>query len=234
MMNCQEFKHWLINQDATAEYTSRQAKDHIQICQTCEKLYQNDLTLDATLRKGMQTVEPPAGLIMRVRHKIESETRPQPFRFLRISWRTAVPALSMVALVLVVLLNPFSGHLQTIDEVVAHSIENHLDTGMEMAFRAGEVSDIGQWFTQRLEYVVRLPDLKQLELNLLGGRECALGKIDTALVLCKSKGKRVSLFVINQNDVGLRFDKERIYTVEQGEYKVKLWKDSGMVYAMVI
>jgi anti-sigma factor RsiW len=137
-------------------------------------------------------------------------------------------------LVLVILLNPFSGHLQTVDEVVALSIANHLDTGMEMAFRAVEVTDVGQWFTQRLGYAVRLPDLKRLGLNLLGGRECAFGKIDAALLFCKSKGKRVSLFVINENDVGLRFDKERIYTVEEGEFKVKLWKNSGMVYAMVI
>jgi anti-sigma factor RsiW len=185
-------------------------------------------------KKGMQTVDPPPGLIARARHKIESESRPRPFRFLRLSWKTAVPALSMAALVLVILLNPFSGHLQTVDEVVALSIANHIDTGMEMAFRAEQVDNVDQWFTQRLEYAVRLPDLNRLGLNLLGGRECAFGKTDAALLFCKSKGKRVSLFVINQNDVGLRFDKERIYTVEEGEFKVKLWKESGMVYAMVI
>jgi len=37
--------------------------------------------------------------------------------------------------------------LQTVDEVVAISIANHLDTGMGMAFRAGEVSNIDQWST---------------------------------------------------------------------------------------
>jgi anti-sigma factor RsiW len=136
--------------------------------------------------------------------------------------------------VLVMLLNPFSGHLQTVDEVVAHSISNHLDTSMEMAFRAGEVSDVGQWFTQRLEYVVRLPDLKRLGLDLLGGRKCAFGKIDAALLFCNSKGKRVSLFVINQNDVDFRFGKERKYIVEEGGFKVTVWKESGMVYAMAI
>jgi anti-sigma factor RsiW len=234
MVNCQEFKQWLINQDSADENALRQVKDHIQVCQTCEELYQTDMALDATLKKGMQTVEPPPGLIERARQKIESESQPRPFRFLRVSWKTAVPALSMAALVLVMLLNPFSGHLQTVDEVVALSIDNHLDTGMEMAFQAGEISDVGQWFTQRMEFAVRLPDLNRLGLNLLGGRECAFGKIDAALLFCKSKGKRVSLFVINQKDVGLRFDKDRKYTIEEGDFKVKLWKESGMVYAMVI
>ena len=233
MVNCQEFKQWLIRQDSADENAFQQVKDHIQICQTCEALYRTDLALDAGLKKGMQTVEPPEGLIMRARNKIESESRPRPFRFPSVSWKTAVPALSMAALVLVMLLNPFSGQLQTVDEVVALSIANHLDTGMEMAFRAGEVSDVDQWFTRRLAYAVRLPDLNRLGLILLGGRECAFGKIDAALLFCKSKGKRVSLFVINQNDVGLRFDKERKYTIEQGDFKVKVWKESGMVYAMV-
>jgi anti-sigma factor RsiW len=235
MANCQEFKQWLNNQDSTDEIAFRQVKDHIQICQTCEKLYQTDMALDTMLKKGMQAVEPPPGLIGRARHKIESESRPRPFGFLKVSWKTAVPALSMAALVLVMLLlNPFSGHLQTVDEVVAQSIANHLDTRMEMAFRAGEVSDIGQWFDQRLGYTVRLPDLKKLGLNLLGGRKCALGKVDAALLFCNSKGKRASLFVINQNDVGVRFDKERKYIVEEDDFKVTLWKESGMVYAMVI
>jgi anti-sigma factor RsiW len=234
MANCQEFKQWLNNQDSADENAFRLFKDHIQLCQTCEKLYQTDKTLDAMLKKGMQVVEPPPGLIGRAQRKIESEARPRPFRFLNVSWKTAVPALSMAALVLVILLNPFSGHLQTVDEVVVHSIANHLDTNIKMDFRAAEVSDAGQWFAQRLGYRVRLPDLKKLGLNLLGGRKCALGKTDAALLFCNSKGKRASLFVINQVDVGVRFDNERKYIVKEGDYKVTVWKESGLVYAMVI
>ena len=234
MANCQEFKQWLMNQDFAGEKAFRQVKDHIKVCQACKALYQTDMALDTMIISGMQTAEPPAGLIERARQKIESESQPRPFRFLSISWKTVVPALAMAALVLVMLLNPFSVHLQTVDEMVAHSIANHLDTGMEMSFQAGEVSDIGQWFTQRLGYAVRLPDLKRLGLNLLGGRECAFGKIDAALLFCNSKGKRASLFMINQNDVGLRFDRNRKYMVEEGDLKVTLWKESGMVYAMVI
>lgn len=234
MTNCQEFKQWLNNQDNADEEALRQVKDHVQICQTCEKLYQTDMALDTKLLKGMQAVDPPPGLLGRARHKIESESRPQSFRFPKISWKTAVPALSMAALVLVMLLNPFSGQLQTVDEVVAHSVANHLDTNMEMAFRAGEVNDVGQWFTQRLGYTVRLPDLNKLGLSLMGGRKCALGKAGAALLFCNSKGKRASLFVIKQNDVGIRFGKQRKYIVKEGDFKVTLWKESGMVYAMVI
>ena len=234
MTNCQEFKHWLNNQDYADENAFRQVEAHIQICQTCEKLYQTDMALDAMLKKEMQAIEPPPGLIGRARHKIESESRPRPFSFLKVSWKTAVPALSMAALVLVMLLNPFSGRLQTVEDVVAHSIANHSDTSMEMAFRAGEVSDIGQWFARRMGYSIRLPDLKKLGLNLLGGRKCALGNIDAALLFCNSKGKRASLFEINQNDLGIHFGRERQYIVKEAAVEVTLWEEFGMVYAMVI
>lgn len=234
MINCQEFKQWLIRQDSADENASRRMGRHLQACKSCKALYQTDMRLEAVLKKGIQRVEPPAGLISRARRRIESESRPKQFKFPRVSWKTMVPALSMAALVLVMMLNPFSGQLQTVDEVVTHSISNHLDTGMKMAFRAGEVSDVEQWFTRRLGYAVELPDLKQLGLNLLGGRECALGKINAALLFCNSKGKRASLFVINPNDVDLKFDNRRKYTVEDGDLKITLWKETGMVYAMVI
>jgi len=234
MVNCQEFKQWLIKQDPVDENASRQVADHIQVCQTCKEIYQTDMALDAMLKKTMRTLEPPAGLIARARDKIESESRRQPGRFLKVSWKTAVPALSMAVLMLLILLNPFSGPLPTVDEVVALSIDNHLDAGMQMAFRSGEVTDMDQWFSRRLEYEVRLPNLKKLGLSPLGGLKCAFGKVNAALLFCNSKGKRVSLFVINPDDVGFRFGKDRKYIVEEGDFKVKVWKESGMVYAMVI
>ena len=234
MVNCQEFKQWLVNQESVDENTSRQMTDHIQACRTCEELYNSDGALETMLKKAMQTVDPPPGLIVRARDKIESESLSPAGRFLKVSWKTAVPALSMAALILAILLNPFSGPLQTVDEVVALSIDNHLDTGMEMAFRTADVRDMNQWFTQKLQYEVRLPDLKKLGLNPLGGLKCGFGKTDVALLFCNSKGKRVSLFAINPKDISFRLGADRKYIVEDGDLKVKVWKESGMVYAMVV
>jgi anti-sigma factor RsiW len=186
------------------------------------------------LMTGLQTVDPPVELIPRLQGKIQSKSPPQVFKFLRAPWKTVVPALSLAALVVLMLLNPFSGQLRSFDDVAAHYIANHLDTDMEMAFRTEEVNDVAKWFAPRLGYAVRLPDLKQLELNLLGGRKCGLGDIDVALLFCNSKGKRASLFVINQNDVNLDMDKERKYIVSEGSVKVTVWKESNLIYAMVI
>ena len=63
MVNCQEFKEWLIDQDSADEDATRRIVDHIEVCQTCEALYQTDATLETVLKTGMQTVEPTPGLI---------------------------------------------------------------------------------------------------------------------------------------------------------------------------
>ena len=40
--------------------------------------------------------------------------------------------------------------------------------------------------------------------------------------------------MIDQKEVGVRFDSGRKYIVEEGDYKVSIWKDGGIVYTMVI
>jgi hypothetical protein len=77
MADCQEIKKWLTNQDSAGENAYKQVKDHIEVCTTCKALYQSDLALDAMIKKGMQTVDPPPRLIERARQKIESESRPR-------------------------------------------------------------------------------------------------------------------------------------------------------------
>jgi hypothetical protein len=62
MANCQKFKQWLTNQEYADETASRQAKNHIQDCQTCAKLFQTDMALDTMLKKAMQADDPPPGL----------------------------------------------------------------------------------------------------------------------------------------------------------------------------
>ena len=40
--------------------------------------------------------------------------------------------------------------------------------------------------------------------------------------------------MINPINVGVRFDGDRKYIVEEGDVKVSIWKDAGIVYTMVI
>ena len=51
---------------------------------------------------------------------------------------------------------------------------------------------------------------------------------------CVSHSKYVSLSTINQNDVGIRFGGDRKYIIQEGNDKVSMWKDGGIVYAMAI
>ena len=50
----------------------------------------------------------------------------------------------------------------------------------------------------------------------------------------KSKDKRASLFVINQTDLAVPFTKNRKYIIKEGDTRITLWEEFGMVYAMVV
>ena len=96
MANCHEFKNWLNDQASADEKAIRQVMDHAQVCPTCERLFNADMALDTILKTRMLPVEPPPGLIGRARHKIESESRTQPLRFPKISWKTALIKKSLI------------------------------------------------------------------------------------------------------------------------------------------
>ena len=234
MMKCQEFKDWLVNGDRADEIARERAKAHTNVCKLCDDLYRTDQALEGMLSDGLQAVAPPPGLIPHAREKFENRSQPKFLKFIISPWKFMTPALAMAVLVLMIMANPFSGVSYSVDEVATFCISNHMKTDMEMAFQADKVNDIGQWFTQRLGYKVRLPDMKRLELSLLGGRECGLGKINVALLLGQSKGKRASLFVINPDDVKYDFSLKREYSIQEGDNRVRVWEESGLVYAMVV
>ncbi len=235
MIHCNDFKQWLGNSNGTASQMTGAARQHMQQCAQCRELYEKDQLLEGMLRQGMQMVEPPADLLDRARFSVDArsaqQTRPKP----RAQWwKVAAPVFASVMVVLVFVLNPFSSDLQTIDDVVGQSIAFHRTTDAKLAFTSSDVTDPAQWFTRKLGYTVTLPDMGRHGLTWKGGRKCRLGNVDAAYLSCKSSGKRASLFLIDPRDVGFDLDADREYRVNDDGHAVTVWKEAGVVMALVI
>ena len=234
MVSCQNFKQWLVDQPIVDEDTLGKMMNHLQDCKSCDKLFQTDMALDQVVKNAMQPVEPPAGLIARAQQRATLEDRSESTGLGAMLWKTLTPALTMAALVLFVMLYPFSNQLQSVDEVAGHSIAHHMNPRMEKAYLSADGSHVVQRLSNKLGYAIHLPDLNRLGLKLVGGRKCSLGKVNAALVFCDSADKRASLIVVRQDDVDISFDNNRKYIVEDGDHKVTVWMESGWVYAMVV
>ena len=233
MMNCHDFKKWIAVQGSSDEQQNMFATAHIRHCEVCNQLFKMDAFFEDILKEEMKATEPPPNLIANLRRKIESDKIQRSHQTKWFSWKIYAPAFAMATLLLIIVMNPFSGQLRSIDEVVAHSITNHLDTKLTMAFRAGEVTDAGLWFSESLGFPVKLPDLKRLGLTLLGGRNCILGRIDAAYLFYKAKEKRVSLFIINESDLDFTLTDGSTYNIVEKGFSITIWKEGKMVYSMV-
>ena len=117
---------------------------------------------------------------------------------------------------------------------MTHSVANHLNTEMAVEFCSLNFSNAGFWFSERLGFEVKLPDLKRLGLNFLGGRKCSLGKISAACLFCNLDGKRASLFLINPEDVKFDIAGNRKYVVEGNGATVTIWKEAGVICALAV
>jgi anti-sigma factor RsiW len=202
-------------------------------CTDCRRLYDADQSVEEILSEGMQPVAPPPDLLRRARRKVESGIARQSWRYRAWALRVAIPTAAAIVL-LVMVLSPFQRGLHSIDDVVTHSMANHLDAAMTKEFRTASVVHAAPWLSERLGFAVNLPDLTGRGLTLIGGRKCRLGAVDAAYLFCDASGKRASLFLIDPDDVGFALTPGRQYTVSQDNQTITIWKESTVVCALVV
>ncbi len=228
-MNCSEFKQWLDNTDLSAKDASAEAGKHADMCGSCKKLHTLDSLLEAKIRNGLEMAAPPERLISRIDMNIRSAEKEKSGGLS--AWKKAAYAFAAAAMVLIIL-NPFSTKFQGMDEISALTVKDHT-ANLSMAFNAGEILDVPRWFEDKLGYAISMPDLKTHGLKLLGGRKCHLGGNDVAYLFCDKQGKKISLFIINADDLGFDMEEKGVYSMTVSDCDVEIWKRTDLVYAMV-
>ncbi len=230
-MNCDKFKEWLINQEQYDQKISQAAKDHTVECVACRKLYTADSMVEDQLIKGLKKVDPPDKLFEKIEMNINSEARRNSNRNLWGAWKKIAIPMAAAAMLLF-FLNPFGTEFKSLEEISKMAVNDHLSKPL-MTFSAGEVVDVPAWFENKVRFKVVLPDVKVQGLKFTGGRKCHLGKNDVAYLFYEKDGKRVSLFIVDSNDIGFDMEKKGEYLLVVQKCKVNVWKDADLLYAMV-
>jgi hypothetical protein len=119
----------------------------------------------------------------------------------------------MAAVVLMIVLNPFSGGIGSIEQIGSYALANHLDPQHTMAFRAENVSDVRMWYATRVGFPAELPRRNVQGLAFLGGGECHFGKYKAAYLFCEKFGIKVSIFVIDPGDLGFALEEDKSYSL---------------------
>jgi anti-sigma factor RsiW len=95
--------------------------------------------------------------------------------------------------------------------------------------------DAERWFGQRLDFNVRLPDLKREQLTFVGGRLSHLDGFDVAALEFRVEEQNVSLFIMPAEQYEkLRLREEpRFKMVNRSGYDVIVWSSHGVAYTLV-
>jgi anti-sigma factor RsiW len=92
-----------------------------------------------------------------------------------------------------------------------------------------------EWFRERLDFHVSLPDLKNANLTLLGARISHLANVEVAALEYQVDQKHVSLFIIPEEAykrLGLS-EKPKFKVLSHRGYDVIIWRHHGTGYTLV-
>ena len=232
-MDCPDFKAWLVSRDGGDAESSRAARAHRRDCPPCNRLYLADEGLEQALAAGIQTAKIPDGLARRARALTDASTDPTMVRrstWLRKGW---APALAFGLVLIVLVWNPFTNPLSSLDAIGNYALANHTRRDMAMAFTVDETPDPQAWFFKRLSYRITLPDFDDRGLILQGGRECSIGPHKAAYLYYDDNGKPVSVFIIPADKVNMALQADRRYRIDAPAHRVDLWQTNDMVCILV-
>jgi len=231
-MNCAEFKNWLIDKDGHDQSADQDAKLHRLSCARCEKLYRLDRRMEERLAESFVEVDLPADLFEKIQRDERYAGIKDPGPALSSKFSAAILATAVI--IVVVFFNPFKSPMRSIEEISTLVLANHLSNDTSLAFMAGQISDVSNWFAAKIGYPVHVPDMAAEGFTFLGGRKCSLGHQKAAYLVYEKEGKKCSLFIIDRNDLGFDLERDRKYSVDEQGHSIKVWSDKDLVYVMVM
>ena len=195
-MECREVITWMVDEDRWTSHIAEKAFNHMAACATCKKVYDLNDLVEIQAHTALRQISAAPDLLARIKTDIQSTKTKRFHPTLRSAYMRLAPAFAVLAIFLFFILNPFSGQIGSLGEIGSYALANHIDTEVSMSFRTGQISDVSGWFSKRLGFPIRIPAGITRTFNLLGGRECDLGKKKAAYLHYDRQGEKVSLFII--------------------------------------
>lgn len=228
-MNCKDVRQWIAG--GLDREIHKDLKIHLAACDRCRSIVDLDTRLEAQLRSGLSKTRPPAGLMekmeTRIGQKLHKNRRSALLR------RGLAPVAFAAAIVLFLWFQPFSTDIRSLDDMGFYALANHFDVDAKLDIHDSRHSEVAKAMSDRLGFTVTIPDLSVLGLRLVGGRKCTIGGAEAAYLVCDRNGDRVSIFVIQADDLDFQMREQRRYRITDARTRIQIWKEAGLVYVMV-
>lgn len=228
-MDCLQFCRWLESRDTHDVSVADKAMKHAASCSQCQKKLHVDEHLDALLFKAMAKEPLPPGLQAKVDLSLEATAAKRAPGFLGL-----YAALAAVAAVMVLLVLPFwpgAPVIHSMDEMGRYVIADHSGHGDDL-LTIRHLDKLGSFANLGVDYQTIRRQLPP-SLVFVGARICPLGECQAFHLVFHDGGRRVSLYLVESEDVGFPLSGDTRYSISDGQQTVQLWKLGGYVYALI-
>jgi len=203
---------------------------HLDVCERCRAQVDTLLALKEAVAASTEVRPVPHTLRERLGTLAQPPTRRRIGRFP--AFAMGIAAAVLIAVGAVRLIN---GALRSDrDPVTEALVADHLhflQVHDAVEFASDDPVRIAAWFTDKVPFPVRVPELRSA--TLLGGRLCSLWGHKVALAFYDVQGRRVSLFVADPTTVPVRPQPTAGCTAALGDYRVCFIPTSPTLLAMV-
>jgi anti-sigma factor RsiW len=236
---------------------------HLATCENCRAMVQSELDLSELLRRSRPLYSAPPGLRARVAATVQQQRTHArslerfPNRLLQMferglalalrvpRLRGVVPALVVMALILVFVLNVVrQGRAANYVETAVALHRGYLDGRLLLEVQSNSPEQVAAWFNGKLAFSFRLPAAQVTPqgptvYRLTGASLVSYRGNPAALVIYGKQKERISLLVeSSQSSVVAGGEEVRSgalmfhYWIDQG-FKVVTWSNHGLSYALV-
>ena len=212
-----------------SERETRSFGAHVRSCASCSGNVLARLQTKRAIQVAGRRFTPSADLRKRVQQRIA----PKPKRSHGLGWMFA--AATVVILTVGALSSTYVGVRSGRDQVFSEITDLHvasLASSSPVDVVSADRHTVKPWFQGKIPFAFKLPDLKNSEFSLLGGRMTYLHQMPGAHLIYDVRKHHLSVFVFQENSLRPKLH-ENSLSPKNLSFSVETWSQGGLRYFVI-
>jgi anti-sigma factor RsiW len=202
---------------------------HVRSCSSCSA----DALMRTQLKRAIHATGRRFGPSTKFRKRIEQRIASRPQHSLRLGWIFASATVAMIAVG--TLTSAFSGARSGRDHVFSEITDLHvaaLASSSPVDVISTDRHTVKPWFQGKIPFAFDLPDLRNTEFTLLGGRMTYLDQTPGAHLIYDLRKHHISVFVFRERSLPRTLD-SNFSSWNRSSFRVETWTLGGLRFFVI-
>ena len=202
---------------------------HVRSCPSCSAGALRRVQMKLAIQVAGKRFTPSAEFREWMQQRIAPKPRPR-FRLGR-----TLAAAAAVILIVGTLASPYLGTRSGRDQVFSEVADLHvaaLASSLPVDVISTDRHTVKPWFQGKIPFTFNLPELRNSEFSLLGGRMTYLDQTPGAHLIYDVRKHHISVFVFQEQSLRARLD-ENYLSSKQLPFNMETWSQGGLRYFVI-